>query len=137
RPRVEIAAAPPVQIARAAVPAAPPPRAIGRIAFAPPARHSIALAAYRPPPRHVLSLAADKPAVQVFVQAGAFSAPGNAFRVRARVAGLARVEVSAVAIGGVEVYRVRLGPFSNVKEANRVLSRVIDSGFRGARMVFD
>ena len=92
---------------------------------------------YKLPVPHPVHLVAYRSAGRIFVQAGAFSIPRNAWRVRARVAGLASVRISAVAVKGVELYRVQLGPFASVAEAHRVLSRVIHSGYPGARLVFD
>jgi rare lipoprotein A len=93
--------------------------------------------AYRLPVPHPVHPPAYRSTHRIFVQAGAFSVPRNAWRVRARVAGLASVRISAAAIRGVELYRVQLGPFASVEEAHRVLSRVIHSGYPGARLVFD
>jgi peptidoglycan lytic transglycosylase len=37
----------------------------------------------------------------------------------------------------VQVYRVRLGPVNNVQQADRLLQRVVSSGYPGARIVTD
>jgi rare lipoprotein A len=119
-------------------PAAAPPAAVAPAAIAPPPiRRNVSLVAYRPPPRYAVGAAGGAPSGRVFVQAGAFSVPENAWRVRARIAGLAQTEVSAARVRGVALYRVRLGPFASVEQADRVLSRVIDIGYPGARLVFD
>lgn len=137
-------AAPPPGPAPVELAALAPPRAVGPPVAAPSAipelrapRRHFRLAAYHLPAQRQLARPAAEPDGHIFIQAGAFAVPGNARRVSARIAGLARVEVSAAEIGGVALYRVRLGPFASVAEANRVLARVIGSGYTGARLVHD
>ncbi len=73
----------------------------------------------------------------IFVQAGAFSMRDNAQRVQSRIAALGSVRVMTASINGIEVYRVRLGPLQSVELADRVLSRVVESGYPEARIVTD
>jgi rare lipoprotein A len=136
QPRAEITAAnlPPVGVPAAAAEIRPQ---VNLVSYRPPPRPNVSPATYRPPAWHAVAAAAARPTGRIFVQAGAFSVPENAWRVRARVAGLAGVEVSAVEAGGVRIYRVRLGPFVNVEQADRILSRLAARGYPGARMVFD
>src|SRR5579862_5176214 len=77
------------------------------------------------------------PSRPVFVQAGAFANRSNALRAEARIARLGSVHVAAAAINGVAVYRVRLGPVGSHEQAKILLNRVVDSGFREARIVGD
>ncbi len=77
------------------------------------------------------------PPGRIFVQAGAFSLRDNAQRVQTRIAPLGMVRVMSVAVNGVQVYRVRLGPLQNVEQADRLLQRVVGSGYPGARIVTD
>lgn len=72
---------------------------------------------------------------RIFVQAGAFAVPENAHRVRARVASLGGAEVLRATVNGAEMYRVRVGPVASDAEARRLLGRVVDSGYPGARIV--
>lgn len=72
---------------------------------------------------------------RLFVQAGAFAVPENAQRVRARIAALGSVEVVPATHNGGALYRVRLGPLASEAEAQRLLARVIGSGYPGARVV--
>src|SRR4029077_9374853 len=72
---------------------------------------------------------------RIFVQAGAFAMPENAQRVRARIAALGNVEVVPATGNGTALYRVRLGPVANAAEAERLLSRVVGSGYPGARVI--
>ncbi|MGA8379870.1 MAG: SPOR domain-containing protein [Stellaceae bacterium] len=77
------------------------------------------------------------PSDRLYVQAGAFSLRDNAQRVQTRIAPLGMVRVMTVAVNGVQVYRVRLGPVENVEQADRLLQRVVSSGYPGARIVTD
>ena len=61
--------------------------------------------------------------------------PENAQRVRARVAALGSAEVLRATVNGTAMYRVRVGPVASNAEAHRLLSRVVDSGYPGARVV--
>ncbi|HZU88259.1 MAG TPA: septal ring lytic transglycosylase RlpA family protein [Stellaceae bacterium] len=138
-PRIETPAPAPVVAPAYPAAAAPPPESERAAIAAPPLRRDVSLAAYRPrpPARPAVAPAALAPPGRMFVQAGAFAVPANAWRVRARIAGLATVRVSAVTINGATIYRVRLGPFASVEQANRVLSRVVGGGYAGARLVFE
>ena len=72
---------------------------------------------------------------RIFVQAGAFAVPENAQRVRARIAALGSVQVVPAEVNGSALYRVRLGPVTNGAEADRLLSKVVGSGYPTARIV--
>jgi rare lipoprotein A len=72
---------------------------------------------------------------RIFVQAGAFAMPENAQRVRARIASLGNIQVVQTVVNGTPVYRVRLGPVANATEADRLLGKVVGSGYPTARVV--
>ena len=72
---------------------------------------------------------------RIFIQAGAFAMPENAQRVRSRIAALGNVQVVPAQVNGTALYRVRVGPFANEAEADRLLSKVVDSGYPTARIV--
>jgi len=74
---------------------------------------------------------------RIYVQAGAFSQFDNANRVRARLARFGRVNVSPVLVDGRDLFRVRVGPFDSVDEADRILERLIGAGFPSSRIVVD
>ncbi len=74
---------------------------------------------------------------RIFVQAGAFLERDNARRVQSRIAPLGSVRVMTAAVHGIEVYRVRLGPVRSKEQADRLLQRVVASGYREARIVTD
>jgi rare lipoprotein A len=73
----------------------------------------------------------------IFVQAGAFSMRDNAQRVQSRIAALGSVRVMTASVNGVEMYRVRIGPLASAKQADRLLARVVGSGYPAARIVTD
>ncbi|HEY4470994.1 MAG TPA: septal ring lytic transglycosylase RlpA family protein [Stellaceae bacterium] len=72
---------------------------------------------------------------RIFIQAGAFAMPENAQRVRARIAALGNVQVVPAQVNGSALYRVRVGPFANEAEADRLLSKVVGSGYPTARII--
>lgn len=74
---------------------------------------------------------------RMYVQAGAFSNPDNAERVRQRLAQVGQVAVTPVEVNGRQLYRVRVGPLINVADADRALAQVIDAGYQGARTIVD
>jgi rare lipoprotein A len=72
---------------------------------------------------------------RIYVQAGAFSVPENAQRVRSRIASLGSVEIVPSQGNGTTLYLVRLGPVASEAEAGRLRSKVVESGFPDARIV--
>lgn len=72
-----------------------------------------------------------------FIQAGAFSVPDKAQRLRSRIALLGSAQVMTASINGIEMYRVRLGPLPTVEQADQLFARVVDSGYPEARIVVD
>jgi rare lipoprotein A len=73
----------------------------------------------------------------IYVQAGAFTRPDNANRLKAKLASLGNVKISGSQVNGANFYRVRIGPLTSVSEADRLLDRVVDSGVTDARIVVD
>ena len=137
------AAPPPQQVA--AAPAPPPVAATPLALLVPPAEAAPAPAAAAPPPPAaaepatplVLASYRPEPTGRYFIQAGSFAVEDNARRVRSRIASLGRAALEPASVNGVEVYRVRLGPFASREEANEMLVRVVGSGYPGARIVND
>ncbi len=74
---------------------------------------------------------------RLFVQAGAFTNPDNASRLKERLTKVGKVTVADVVLKGVRYYRVRLGPVNDVAEADRLLRRVNGAGAGEARIVVD
>jgi rare lipoprotein A len=116
------AAAPPQPASLPAPPPAPPPQ--------------LAAVASLPPPVEKVSVTPVKPS-QIFIQAGAFSRPDNANRVKSRIDQLGPVKVTGVRAQGIDMYRVRLGPIQTVEEADRLLAQVVGTGLAEARIVVD
>jgi rare lipoprotein A len=121
----------PTQVAAAAPPPEPAPPASPRRYF--PSFIATAHAeTYHAP---VAAMAAANGSGRIYVQAGAFSVPENAQRVRSRIASLGSAEIVPSQVNGTTLYRVRLGPVTTEAEADRLRGRVIDSGFPDARIV--
>ncbi len=159
RPTTQVALAGPLSLRAAEVvgtPQAAAPPAIGQHKPAPASRPVVAAASQRYwptliAPAHAETLhppIAPLPTVaprampaparnsgRIFVQAGTFAVPANAQRVRARIAVLGSVEIVPTTAHGTGLYRVRLGPVASEAAAARLLGKVVDSGYPGARVV--
>lgn len=87
--------------------------------------------------------AAQPPAItgkaRLFLQVGAFGQRDNANRVAAAVtaAGIEGVRVDAADVAGRTVYRVRVGPLSQVDKADALTPRIERLGFGTPRVVID
>ncbi|MFD2207534.1 septal ring lytic transglycosylase RlpA family protein [Kiloniella antarctica] len=73
----------------------------------------------------------------IYVQAGSFLQIHNADRLRARLASLGTAQVANAPVGSRTFYRVRLGPLSNVEEADKLLQILHDNGYNEARVIVD
>jgi rare lipoprotein A len=104
------------------------------VAVAGPAPVTAAQLASAPPP--LITTERVRP-TSIYVQAGAFTQQANAERLRARLAGLGRAQISQFRQGSQNFYRVRVGPLANVDEADRTLGRIVASGQSDARVVVD
>jgi rare lipoprotein A len=71
----------------------------------------------------------------LYVQAGAFSSYPNALRLQARLG--SGIQISTIMQNGQKLYRLRLGPFDEVGEADRALARLSSLGSNDARIVVD
>jgi rare lipoprotein A len=71
----------------------------------------------------------------LYVQAGAFSSCPNALRLQARLG--SGIQISTIMQNGQKLYRLRLGPFDEVGEADRALARLSSLGSNDARIVVD
>lgn len=72
---------------------------------------------------------------QLFIQAGAFGNYQNALKTNSRLGTIGPSNISHVLVKGRDFYRVRLGPLTNVEEADRMLEAVSGLGFDDARIV--
>jgi rare lipoprotein A len=75
-------------------------------------------------------------ATAIFVQAGAFTSPTNAGSVAARLSPFG-ARVSPILKDGRQVYRVRIGPFQAVEDADAVMARVHALGHNDVEIVVD
>jgi rare lipoprotein A len=75
----------------------------------------------------------------LYVQAGAFADPANAERLAAKLrgGGYGTVFVRDDQVGGRRLYRVRIGPVSDVAEFDRVLSAMSRAGMSDAHLALD
>jgi rare lipoprotein A len=71
----------------------------------------------------------------IYVQAGAFGVQENAERLRAKLAAVGRTDIFTANVDGKTFYRVRVGPVSTVDQADELLSRVVNAGANGAKIV--
>lgn len=140
---------PPVAAPRVAVTStslAPPP---GTAAVAPPTNDHKVVAVETVPVRDVrrptgepamdetikLLPVGDKP--RLFVQVGAFSQYDNANKMRARLSLIGPANIFQVRTRERPFFRVRLGPLTDVAQADTILETVIDAGMKDARIVVD
>lgn len=75
---------------------------------------------------------------QYFIQTGAFSNKENAARQQVEISEFfPNVKLMSFARGQVKLHRVRIGPFASVKEADEILSKTVQEGWTGAKIVVD
>jgi rare lipoprotein A len=86
-----------------------------------------------------LTRISETPPPTLYVQAGAFADPGNAQRAiaRLRAAGLATAFIAPPASDKPELYRVRVGPISDVGAFDQLSAKLAALGFSGARLALD
>lgn len=63
-------------------------------------------------------------ATQIYIQAGAFASMDRAWRLKAQLDHFGVVTISDAKVGGMVVYRVRLGPVPTVEQADALLDKV-------------
>jgi rare lipoprotein A len=73
----------------------------------------------------------------IFVQAGAFSDQSNAVRLSQNLATVGSTNVYPTNVAGQDFYRVRVGPFNTVEEADAALSRIISQGSSNAKIIVE
>ncbi|MDR3435460.1 septal ring lytic transglycosylase RlpA family protein [Telmatospirillum sp.] len=74
---------------------------------------------------------------QMYIQAGAFSRFDNANRMSAALSGMGKTTITQVATKAGTMFRVRLGPLTNLDAADAMLEKVIASGYPEAKIVVD
>src|SRR5271155_267487 len=88
------------------------------------------------PDGHVTHVAVPA-STHLYVQAGAFGSLQNAHRLEARLSAAHGVFISTIDRNGQQLYRVRVGPFDDVGEADAALANVGKLGGSDARIVVD
>jgi rare lipoprotein A len=95
-----------------------------------------------PPSTQPLVVAQPAPALSaaslsngIFVQAGAFSLPENAERLRAQLAPMGAAHVMQTSVSGRDFYRVRIGPMASLDAADQLRARVVAAGHGEARVI--
>ncbi len=81
----------------------------------------------------------QRPVVQTstYVQAGAFSDSANAERMSQQLSSFGNARVYPANIGGKSFYRVRVGPFQNVADADATLGQILSKGINNAMIVLE
>jgi rare lipoprotein A len=136
-PSIKVATEPLAPPPGVRVEVAPPVAQLPRPAPTPPPPPEATLVASAAPPHTVPVAVVPVKATQIYIQAGAFAKPDNAYRVKNQLDPLGAVKVSGVHTKGIDVYRVRLGPIPSVEEADRLLAQVVGTGLTEARIVVD
>lgn len=72
-----------------------------------------------------------------FVQAGAYSTRNGAYVEAMQLRRIHRTKIEAVDLAGKQLYRVKLGPFKDVRVADKVLNQVAGVGYQDAIITFD
>ena len=73
----------------------------------------------------------------LWVQIGAFHSEANAVNVLRKVQDIAPGEISQVQNNGQNFFRSRIGPLSDIDEADRILDVIFQRGFKGAKIVVE
>jgi rare lipoprotein A len=71
----------------------------------------------------------------IYVQAGAFSQPENAERLRQQLAVMGQAHVMQTSVSGRDFYRVRIGPMASIDAADQIRARVVAAGHGEARVI--
>ncbi|MEC7647640.1 MAG: septal ring lytic transglycosylase RlpA family protein [Pseudomonadota bacterium] len=74
---------------------------------------------------------------KIYVQAGAFSQFQNAHKVRALLKQLGPTKITQIDRNNRPLFRVRIGPISNVSAADQVLASVIKAGYPDATTIIE
>ena len=125
--------------ARAAAPAAVSVTAPAVTASVPATRVPVAATAgaSTSPVRPLVARTKPEP-TEIFIQAGSFEDADNAHRLTGRLGAYFRgAHVQPAEVSGKTFYRVRIGPITDVDNADRLLERVIVAGYPGSRIVLD
>ncbi len=73
----------------------------------------------------------------IYVQAGSFSTEANALALSQRLASIGPARVYPAMVRGQNFYRVRLGPYPQVEQADAALNSAVGAGASGAVIIVD
>ncbi len=79
-------------------------------------------------------------APRLYVQVGAFGMESNALNLMSQLRATGQISnagVAPVQVNGQDLYRVRLGPFTDVNDADAALRQVAGLGYHAARIIVD
>jgi rare lipoprotein A len=132
-----VPAAPTVPVATAAIDAVPGTRVLPPVTNTDLPKPVIRMAdtAAATEPTGIVTKVPVPAATHLYVQAGAFGTYVNASRLNARLGG--KLQISQTVQNGRTLYRVRLGPFDAVEDADSALARVESLGSNDAQIVVD
>ncbi|RED51081.1 septal ring lytic transglycosylase RlpA family protein [Aestuariispira insulae] len=82
----------------------------------------------------VVSVAAPP---QIYIQAGAFSQYSNAVITKARLSSVGPTIIQQINKADRPLFRVRIGPFDKVEEADRLQEAITEAGYPDARIIVD
>ena len=124
----------------ALLPAPPVPNRKPRLMMAPTVPEvQLATAVLRnePPAIEIPRFGDSSNAGGLYIQLAAFQNPDNADRARRSVSHLGPAAVYRADVSGDTFYRLRLGPFVDPNDADRLLAQVVQAGYPGARITAD
>lgn len=73
----------------------------------------------------------------IYVQAGSFGSEPNAIALSQKLAPVGQVRITPAQVNGKTFYRVRLGPYAEVAQADSALNTAIGSGAEAAVIIVD
>lgn len=134
-----VKAAPRVPVTRAPLPAAgqsPDPPVPAESPMSKPVVRAAAVADIEPRADGQVTQEPVRPA-NLYIQAGTFAQFDNAHRLKARLSVLGPTRVNAIMLDDQPLFRVRIGPIRSVARADRILERMIASGYTDAQTIVD
>lgn len=73
----------------------------------------------------------------IYIQAGSFTVQDNAVNLSQKLQGFASADVFPTQVNGRQFYRVRLGPVRSVEEADSMLARLVENGYKNSIIVVE
>lgn len=73
----------------------------------------------------------------LYIQAGAFTKVENAYRIQTEISQISPAQITEARVGAQTYFRVRVGPFRTVEQADGVLDSVINAGYKNARLIVE